>query len=86
MSNWRAGARGAFHMGLLHGVICVGCCWALMLLAFVGGTMNLIWMGGAMVLMLLEKLPEIGNPLTYPIGAGLILAGLMVMARAIGFV
>ncbi len=85
MSHWRAGSSGAFRMGLQHGAVCVGCCWALMLLAFVGGTMNLIWMGGAMVLMLLEKLPEIGKPLTHPIGIGLILAGLMIMARAIAF-
>ncbi len=85
MSHWRAGPSGAFRMGLQHGAVCVGCCWALMLLAFVGGTMNLIWMGGAMVLMLLEKLPDIGKPLTHPIGIGLILAGLMVMAHTIGF-
>jgi predicted metal-binding membrane protein len=37
MTNWREGARGAFVMGLRHGAICVGCCWALMLLLLVGG-------------------------------------------------
>lgn len=84
MSRWRAGAAGAFRMGLSHGAVCVGCCWALMLLAFVGGTMNLAWMGGAMVLMFLEKLPEIGNPVTRPLGLVLILAALLVAARASG--
>jgi predicted metal-binding membrane protein len=59
-------------MGLRHGLDCLGCCWVLMLLAFVGGTMNLIWMGLATGLMTLEKLPRIGRPLTKPVGAMLI--------------
>ena len=41
MHHWRAGAAGAFRMGIDHGVYCLGCCWALMLLLFVGGVMNL---------------------------------------------
>ena len=50
-----------------------------MLLAFVAGTMNLAFMGGAMVLMTLEKLPDIGAKLTAPVGVFLILAGLVVL-------
>ena len=65
-------AEGPWRMGLRMGVVCLGCCWALMALAFVGGTMNLIWMGGAMVLMTLEKLPTLGRPLTRPLGAALL--------------
>jgi predicted metal-binding membrane protein len=57
------------------GLDCVGCCWALMLLGFVGGTMNLGFMGLAMVLMTLEKLPRIGAFLTLPLGVGLVAAG-----------
>jgi len=72
MSEWRDGLAGAFRMGLRHGLDCLGCCWVLMLLAFVGGTMNLIWMGLATGLMTLEKLPSIGRPLTKPVGAVLI--------------
>jgi predicted metal-binding membrane protein len=45
-----------------------------MALAFVGGTMNLLWMGAATLFMVLEKLPDIGRPLTRPMGVGLILA------------
>jgi predicted metal-binding membrane protein len=71
-------------MGLLHGMFCVGCCWALMVLGFVGGTMNLIWMGGAMVLMFLEKLPGLGAPLTRPIGVGLLLLGCGALLQAGG--
>ncbi len=83
LERWRGGVVGAAQMGASHGVICLGCCWALMLLAFVGGTMNLLWMGAAMILMFLEKLPSIGAPLTRPIGAVLILAGLGVAVSAI---
>ena len=42
-THWRPGAGGAFAMGLRHGAFCVGCCWALMALLFVGGVMNLLW-------------------------------------------
>lgn len=59
MTHWRDGRRGAFRMGLRHGVFCVGCCWALMALMFVGGAMNLVWMAVLTVIMLLEKvLPQ----------------------------
>ena len=69
MAHW---AQGPWRMGLRLGLVCLGCCWALMALAFVGGTMNLIWMGAAMVLMTLEKLPELGRALTRPLGAALL--------------
>jgi len=59
MTHWRDGGAGAFAMGLRHGVFCVGCCWALMALMFVGGTMNLVWMALLTIVMLLEKvLPQ----------------------------
>ena len=55
MSHWRDGPGGALRMGLHHGVICIGCCWALMGLMFLGGTMNLAWMAALGLAMLLEK-------------------------------
>jgi predicted metal-binding membrane protein len=61
MSEWRDGFGGASRMGLKHGLDCLGCCWALMLVAFVGGTMNLAWMVLSTALMTLEKLPSIGR-------------------------
>jgi predicted metal-binding membrane protein len=84
IGHWREGVKAAWRMGLLHGMFCVGCCWALMVLGFVGGTMNLIWMGGAMVLMFLEKLPGLGAPLTRPIGVGLLLLGCGALLQAGG--
>jgi len=44
--HWRPGAAGALRMGLLHGGYCLGCCWFLMLLLFVAGVMNLVWIAG----------------------------------------
>ena len=56
MRRWRSGAWGAFRMGLEHGAYCVGCCWALMLLLFAGGVMNLAVIVGLTTLLLVEKL------------------------------
>jgi len=75
MGHWRPGSAGALNMGLRLGAICLGCCWALMLLAFVGGTMNLLWMGLATLVMVAEKLPQIGTPVTRPLGILLIMTG-----------
>jgi predicted metal-binding membrane protein len=74
MERWRPGAGPAFKMGLELGAVCLGCCWALMLLGFVGGTMNLLWMGAATLFMTLEKLPDLGRPLTRPAGFALLAA------------
>jgi predicted metal-binding membrane protein len=54
--HWRAGPAGAFRMGFEHGLYCVGCCWALMLLLFVAGVMNLAWVAVIAAVVLLEKL------------------------------
>ncbi|MBA5635506.1 DUF2182 domain-containing protein [Duganella sp. LX20W] len=61
LANWRTGSLGAFQMGLRHGAYCVGCCWALMLLLFVGGVMNLAWIAGLAVYVLVEKLAPAGH-------------------------
>ena len=74
IANWRNGHAGAWRMGLRHGVNCLGCCWALMLLAFIGGSMNLAWMGVATVLTIVEKLPRLGRAVSAPLGV-LLLAG-----------
>lgn len=74
MQYWKPAPWNALGMGLRLGALCLGCCWALMVLAFVGGTMNLLWMGLATILMVLEKMPDIGRYITQPIGAALIAA------------
>jgi predicted metal-binding membrane protein len=60
MSSWRDGARGAFRMGVSHGVYCLGCCWALMCVLFAVGVMNLLWVAALTVLVLLEKAGPFG--------------------------
>jgi len=56
VKHWRAGRAGAFRIGLVHGWYCLGCCWALMLLLFAGGVMNLAVIVGLTVFLLVEKL------------------------------
>lgn len=53
---YRPGASGALRLGLLHGAYCVGCCWLLMALLFVGGVMNLAWVAALTLLVAAEKL------------------------------
>jgi predicted metal-binding membrane protein len=56
MTGWRPGASGALRLGLRHGVYCVGCCWMLMALLFVGGVMNLAWVALLALVVMAEKL------------------------------
>lgn len=76
---WRSGAGGAFRMGFRHGLYCVGCCWVLMALLFVGGVMNLLWVATIAVFVLLEKVIPSGPAIGRVAGACLVLAGLLVV-------
>jgi predicted metal-binding membrane protein len=58
--EWREGSIGSLVMGLRHGLYCVGCCWALMLLLFVAGVMNLLWVAAIAGLVLIEKVARSG--------------------------
>jgi predicted metal-binding membrane protein len=58
--RWRSGIAGAFRMGAEHGAYCVGCCWALMLLLFAGGVMNLVVIAALTVFVAFEKLAPVG--------------------------
>jgi predicted metal-binding membrane protein len=79
LGHWRTGFGGGLRMGLGLGAFCVGCCWGFMALGFVGGVMNLAWMGLATLFMVLEKLPQIGHVVTKPMGFLLIAAAVAVM-------
>jgi len=74
-SHWRKGRRGALRMGIEHGIYCVGCCWFLMLLLFVGGTMNLVWIAGLAIFVLAEKLAPFGYWIARTSGLLMIAAG-----------
>ncbi|MEI4232256.1 DUF2182 domain-containing protein [Roseovarius sp. D22-M7] len=80
IAHWEA---GPLRNGVRLGLVCLGCCWALMALAFVGGVMNLAFMGLATVIMVLEKLPDLGRYLTHPLGVVLLAASAWVLLTTI---
>jgi predicted metal-binding membrane protein len=75
LGNWRSGRLGALRMGLEHGAFCLGCCWFLMALLFFGGVMNLYWIAGLAVFVLLEKTVPLGHWLGRLAGAVLVAWG-----------
>ena len=78
-SHWRPGNAGAFRMGISHGTFCIGCCWVLMLLLFVGGVMNILWIAIISVFVLLEKVLPLGSQ------GGKLLGILMVIVGVVMF-
>lgn len=83
MLHWRQGKAGALKMGIRHGAYCVACCWALMLLLFVGGVMNLAWILGIAVYVLAEKVLPGGRGIAVGGGAVLVTAGAFLLARGL---
>ena len=75
LQNWKSGKAGSFNMGVSIGLFCLGCCWALMALAFVGGVMNLAFMAIMTLFMMLEKLPDYGKYISKPLSLILIGSG-----------
>jgi predicted metal-binding membrane protein len=75
MHHWRTGLGGAIRMGLEHGAYCIGCCWFLMALLFVGGVMNLLWIAAISIFVLLEKVAPRGEMVAIAAGAVLVAAG-----------
>ena len=82
MANWQDKTFNDWRLGMRLGAVCVGCCWLLMAVFLVSGSMSLLWMGLATVLMGLEKLPDIGRHVSKPLGLTLI--GGAVLAAANG--
>lgn len=80
LRNWRAGLSGAWRMGLSHGLYCLGCCGVLMLLLFVLGVMNLLWIAALSGFVLLEKLAPLGGWMGRLAGVGLMAWGLRLVA------
>jgi predicted metal-binding membrane protein len=78
----RLGASGAFVMGLEHGAYCLGCCWFLMAMLFVGGIMNLYWIVGLAAFVALEKLTPFGETASKVAGAALVVWGGSVLLGA----
>jgi len=83
MADWREGRTGAIGMGLKHGLICTGCCWLLMIVLFVVGVMNLLWVAIITAFVLAEKVIPGGQRLAAVAGVALVGWGAWILARAI---
>jgi predicted metal-binding membrane protein len=68
-------------MGMHHGLFCLGCCWFLMALLFVGGVMNLYWIIGLAIYVAAEKLLPGGQRIARIVGVVLLLWGLAILAN-----
>jgi predicted metal-binding membrane protein len=78
--HYRPAVAGAFRLGAIHGAYCVGCCWLLMALLFVGGVMNLAWIAALTLLVAAEKLLPKGEWIARVAGVAMILAGMALVA------
>jgi predicted metal-binding membrane protein len=79
LGRWRQGAWGAVTNGMRHGLFCLGCCWMLMVLLFVGGLMNLLWVGALALLVLIEKTLPRGGRTSRATGAALVVWGVVML-------
>jgi predicted metal-binding membrane protein len=80
LTRWRDGPLGAFRMGLDHGFVCVGCCWALMATAFAVGVMNAFWMVMLGVLAFVEQTAPYGQTLRRLLGVALLIGSIWQLA------
>ena len=80
-ANWATTPRGVFRLGVKQGLYCLGCCWAMMLVMFAVGVMNVIWMAGLGMVMTFEKIGT-GKRFTYAVGVALIAGGMAVVATS----
>jgi len=82
--GFRREPRHSLLLGLRHGTYCIGCCWALMALLFVGGVMNILWIALIAILVLAEKVIPAGRTVSRMAGVVLVLLGLSFMFRLVG--
>jgi len=78
--HYRPGPWGAARLGLFHGAYCLGCCWLLMMMLFVGGVMNLLWVAGLTLLVAAEKLLPGGAWIARIAGVALVAWGIALLA------
>jgi predicted metal-binding membrane protein len=81
--GFRPQPMAALVLGLRHGAYCIGCCWMLMALLFVGGVMNVLWIALIMIVVLLEKLIPVGRVVARVSGAAFLAAGVWLVAEAL---
>jgi predicted metal-binding membrane protein len=81
--HFRDGAAGALASGMRHGLFCLGCCWMLMALLFVGGVMNLTWIGGIALFVLIEKVLPWGGWMGRATGLLMVAWGVATLATSV---
>jgi predicted metal-binding membrane protein len=80
--GFRGDPSGAVTLGLRHGLYCIGCCWALMALLFVGGVMNLLWIAALAILVLAEKVIPFGRLVARVAGIGFVAVGIWLLLQS----
>ena len=84
MTHWRDGRLGALRMGIVHGLYCLGCCWALFAVLVAAGVMSLAWMLLLTLVVFVEKVLPVGRRISYGVGAAFLVLGILVASRATG--
>jgi predicted metal-binding membrane protein len=79
--GFRREPHGALALGFRHGLYCIGCCWALMALLFVGGVMNLFWIAALAILVLIEKVAPFGRVIARVAGLAFIAGGVWLLVQ-----
>jgi predicted metal-binding membrane protein len=82
LTEWRDGLRGAFVMGLRHGLYCTGCCWLVMAILFVAGVMNLAWIAALTAIILAEKVFPFGRWVSDLTGAAAVCGGCWLLVKS----
>ncbi|CAN5776123.1 hypothetical protein BH20CHL4_BH20CHL4_04970 [soil metagenome] len=85
MTHWREGHSGMFHMGLVHGSYCLGCCWALFAVLVAAGVMSLAWMLLLTLVIFAERILPFGNRTAQATGAAFLILGSIVAAGSTDF-
>jgi predicted metal-binding membrane protein len=80
--GFRRDAAGSLALGVRHGAYCVGCCWVLMALLFVGGVMNVLWIALITILVFAEKIIPARHLVSRIAGAGFVLTGIWLVAKS----
>jgi predicted metal-binding membrane protein len=79
--GFRPDALGSLALGARHGVYCIGCCWVLMALLFVGGVTNVLWIAALTIFVLVEKLIPAGRVVSRVTGAAFFVGGIWMLAH-----
>ena len=81
--GFRRDPLGSLSVGFHHGLFCVGCCWALMALLFVGGVMNIVWIAALTAFVLVEKMIPLGNAIPRVAGLALLACGIWLLRSSL---